>query len=128
MSHFAKVVDGRVTQVIVAEQNFIDSLPDKDDWIQTSYDTKSGQHINGGTPLRGNYAGIGFTYNKENDVFYETRPVDYLGKSCESWTIGAPTWTWQPPIPWPENAFDMDNPILYLWDETTKTWLEVPKT
>ena len=59
MAHFAKVLDGKVIQVIVAEQEFIDTFVDETPgkWIQTSYNTKGGQHLLGGTPLRKNYAG-----------------------------------------------------------------------
>ena len=71
MGHFAKVVDGKVTQVIVAEPDFFDTFVDSSPgaWIQTSYNTHGGQHTNGGTALRGNYAGIGYTYDQANDVF-----------------------------------------------------------
>ena len=113
MAHFAKVVDGKVSQVIVAEkeffQTFVDSSPGE--WIQTSYNTHGGVHANGGTPLRGNYAGVGYTYDKTNDVFYAPQPYP-------SWTISAPTWIWTPPTPMP-----IDDKI-YNWDESTKTWIE----
>jgi len=92
MSHFAKVVDGKVTQVIVAEpdffKTFVDSSPGE--WIQTSYNTIGNQHTQGGTPLRGNYAGIGYTYDKENDVFYSPKPT-------ENATLNTDTWTWDVP-------------------------------
>jgi hypothetical protein len=92
MSHFAKVVDGKVTQVIVAEpeffQTFVDSSPGE--WIQTSYNTIGNQHTQGGTPLRGNYAGIGYTYDKEHDVFYAPKPT-------ENATLNTETWTWDIP-------------------------------
>ena len=114
MGHFAKVVDGKVTQVIVAEpdffKTFVDSSPGT--WIQTSYNTIGGQHKNGGTPLRGNYAGIGYTYDQANDVFYSPRPF-------ASWTISAPTWTWEAPTPMPKDD------KIYNWDESTLAWVEV---
>ena len=92
MGHFAKVVDGKVTQVIVAEsdffQTFVDSSPGE--WIQTSYNTLGNQHTQGGTPLRGNYAGIGYTYDKEHDVFYAPKPT-------ENATLNTETWTWDVP-------------------------------
>ena len=76
MAHYAKVLDGKVIQVIVAEQEFmnefIDNSPGK--WIQTSYNTKGNVHKLGGTPLRKNYAGIGFTYDKEKDAFIPPQP------------------------------------------------------
>ena len=63
MAHFAKVLNGKVEKVIVAEQEFIDNMTDTSpgNWIQTSYNTYGGVHSDGGTPLRKNYAGIGYT-------------------------------------------------------------------
>ena len=93
MGHFAKVVDGKVTQVIVAEpdffKTFVDSSPGE--WIQTSYNTIGNQHTQGGTPLRGNYAGIGYTYDRENDVFYAPKPSDDA-------TLNTETWLWEVPV------------------------------
>ena len=113
MAHFAKVVDGRVLQVIVAEpeffQTFVDLTPGE--WVQTSYNTHGGVHAFGGTPLRGNYAGMGYIYDRTHDVFYPPKPYP-------SWTISAPTWAWIPPTPYPNDGKS------YLWDETTKTWIE----
>ena len=119
MSHYAKVLDGKVLQVIVAEadffNNFVDTSPGI--WIQTSYNTKEGVHYgqdgnpDGGIALRGNYAGIGYTYNYEHDVFYPSQPY-------ASWTISAPNWKWMPPIPKP------DDNKLYYWDEDKKSWIE----
>ena len=81
MSHFAKVVDGIVTQVIVAEPEFFDTFVDSSpgEWVQTSYNTFGGQHKLGGTPLRKNYAGIGFTYDRVRDAFIPPKPEgDYV--------------------------------------------------
>jgi hypothetical protein len=115
MGHFAKVVDGKVTQVIVAEPDFfttfVDSSPGA--WIQTSYNTIGGKHTQGGTPLRGNYAGIGYTYDHTNDVFYAPQPFP-------SWTIKAPEWTWEAPTPMPTDG------KVYKWNEPTLAWVEVP--
>jgi hypothetical protein len=112
MSHYAKVLNGIVQQVIVAEAEFFKTFVDTSpgEWIQTSYNTMGGQHKLGGTPLRGNFAGIGFTYDKINDVFYPPQPYP-------SWTISAPEWIWTAPVPYP------DNENKYAWDETTKTWV-----
>lgn len=76
MSHYAQVINGIVEQVIVAEQDFIDSgaVGDPSKWIQTSYNTYGGVHLLGGTPLRKNYAGIGFTYDSTRDAFIPPRP------------------------------------------------------
>ena len=113
MSHFAKILDGKVTQVIVAEpeffETFVDSSPGS--WIQTSYNTHGNKHPNN-KPLRGNYAGVGFTYDATNDVFYAPQPF-------ASWTLNQSTWLWESPTPMP-----MDGK-LYSWDEKTTSWLEV---
>lgn len=74
MAHFAKVQEGIVTSVIVADQAFIDTLPDSSLWIQTSYNTSAGKHRNGGEPLRMNYAGIGYSYSAFLDAFIPPRP------------------------------------------------------
>jgi len=91
MSHFAKIVDGKVTQVIVAEAEFFDTFVDSSPgaWIQTSYNTRANQHPEG-RPLRGNYAGIGYTYDATNDVFYAPKPADDA-------TLNETTWTWEVP-------------------------------
>lgn len=75
MAHFAKILDGKVVQVIVAEQDFFATFVDTSpgEWIQTSYNTYGGQHPEG-RPLRKNYAGIGFTYDKEKDAFIPPKP------------------------------------------------------
>lgn len=124
MSHFAKVENGIVTQVIVAEQDFINSgvLGDPSAWIQTSYNTRGNVHYgsdgqpDNGEALRGNYAGVGFTYDKENDVFYPPQPYP-------SWTIGSQyNWTWTPPVPYPTDLGTPEEPKRYVWDEETKAW------
>jgi len=125
MAHFAKVENGIVTQVIVANQNIIDSgaVGDPKLWVQTSYNTYGGIHYDpitkepdNGIALRGNYAGVGYIYDSVNDVFYPQRPIDTKQVVCDSWTISAPTWTWTPPTPRPTDE------NRYLWDEATKTW------
>lgn len=75
MSHFCKVVNGIVTQVIVAEPEFFDTFVDTTpgQWIQTSYNTRGGQHPEN-RPLRKNFAGIGFTYDAERDAFIPPKP------------------------------------------------------
>jgi len=132
MSHFAKVENGIVTQVIVAEQDFINTglLGSPTEWVQTSYNTRGGIHYDpntnqpdNGVALRGNYAGIGYIYDSTHDVFYAPRPLDRNGESCESWTISTPRWIWQPPTPMPTS--DTTLPTIYAWDEPTKTWVVV---
>jgi hypothetical protein len=113
MSHFAKVENGIVTQVIVAESDFIatGALGDPAAWIQTSYNTVGNQHPEG-RPLRGNYAGIGYTYDAGNDVFYAPQPFP-------SWILSIDTWTWGAPVDYPTDG------KVYNWDEATLSWVEV---
>jgi hypothetical protein len=113
MAHFAKVVDGVVTQVIVAEpeffQTFVDSSPGE--WIQTSYNTYGGEHKLGGTPLRKNYAGIGFTYDRVKDAFIPPKPF-------ASWVLNEDTCLWDAPVAMPQDG------KIYFWDEATTNWVE----
>jgi hypothetical protein len=114
MAHFAKVnPEGIVTQVIVAEQEFIDSYIDTTpgEWIQTSYNTYGGQHILGGTPLRKNYAAIGYKYDRERDAFIPPKPYP-------SWVLNEDTCTWECPVPMPE-----DKHVETRWDEATQSWI-----
>lgn len=120
MSHFAKVVDGIVTEVIVAEQDFIDSLPDSLLWIQTSYNTRGGVHYQPDSnepsadqskALRKNYAGIGYSYNLIRDAFIPP-------KSYTSWKLNETTCLWEPPIEKPNDG------KFYVWDEITTSWVE----
>lgn len=113
MGHFAKVLNGRVTQVIVAEPEFFESFVDTSpgQWIQTSYNTYGGQHKLGGTPLRKNYAGVGFVYDSTLDAFYEPQPF-------ASWTLNEETCLWEPPTPRPSDG------KVYDWDEPTTSWVE----
>jgi hypothetical protein len=118
MSHFAKVVDGKVTQVIVAEQEFFDTFVDTSPgtWIQTSYNTHANQHPEG-RPLRGNYAGIGYTYDPVIDAFYAPQPY-------ASWVLSPHTIQWEAPTPYPTDG------KAYVWDEPTVSWkiVEAPTT
>ena len=112
MSHFAKIENGLVMQVIVAEQDFIDTLEGQ--WVQTSYNTYKNQHPEN-KPLRGNYAGVGYVYDATNDVFYAPQPYP-------SWKISAPTWTWTPPVPYPTDVGTPESPKRYTWNEETIGW------
>jgi hypothetical protein len=113
MSHFAKVLDGKVTQVIVAEKEFFDTFVDSSPgtWLQTSYNTHGNQHPEG-RPLRGNYAGIGYTYDATNDVFYALQPYP-------SWTLNNTTWLWEAPVAMPTDG------KAYKWNESITNWEEV---
>jgi hypothetical protein len=115
MSHFAHVDENNiVTQVIVAEQDFINSgaVGDPSSWIQTSYNTYAGQHKNGGTPLRKNYAGIGYSYDAGRDAFIPPKPFN-------SWTLDETTCLWEAPTPYPTDG------KIYNWNENTLSWDEV---
>ena len=114
MSHFAKIENGIVTQVIVAEHDFINSgaVGDSSLWKQTSYNTQGGKHLLGGTPLRGNYAGLGYVYDAENDVFYAPQPY-------ASWTLNKETWSWECPVAMPTDD------KRYTWNEELLNWEEV---
>jgi hypothetical protein len=79
---------------------------------QTSYNTFGNQHKLGGTPFRGNYAGIGYTYDSQNDVFYAPQPY-------ASWTLNQTTWLWEAPTPYPQDG------KAYEWDEATTSWKEI---
>ena len=113
MGHFAKVNNGIVEQVIVAEpeffQTFVDTSPGE--WIQTSYNTHGGQHPEG-RPLRKNYAGIGFTYDRTRDAFIPPKPH-------ASWVLNETTCLWDSPVPYPTDG------KKYQWDEATTSWIEM---
>ena len=115
MAHFAKVTDGVVTQVIVAEPEFFETFVDTSpgQWIQTSYNTHGGVHLQGGTPLRKNFAGIGYSYNPTADCFVPPKPY-------ASWTLDTQTCLWQPPVAMPTDD------KMYRWNETTQAWDEIP--
>ena len=111
MAHFAKVKNGIVTKVLVAEQDFIDSYIDHEPgkWIQTSYNTYGGEHKLGGTPLRKNYAGIGFSYDSTRDAFIPPQPYP-------SWTLNEDTCLWECPVARPDDG------NKYNWNEETQAW------
>jgi hypothetical protein len=113
MGHFAKVLDGKVVQVIVAEPEFFNTFSDTSpgQWIQTSYNTHGNKHPNK-TPLRGNFAGVGYTYDQANDVFYAPKPFS-------SWSLDQETWLWNAPTPYPQDG------KKYNWDELTLSWKEL---
>lgn len=82
-----------------------------DRYVQTSYNTYGGVHLLGGTPLRKNYAGIGYTYDETRDAFIPPKPYD-------SWVLNENTCQWEPPVPYPTTG-------VWRWDEATLSWLEV---
>ena len=109
MSHFAKVENGIVTEVLVIEQDVIDTglFGDPALFVQTSYNTHGGQHPEG-RPLRKNFAGIGFTYDAARDAFIPPQPY-------QSWILDDDA-NWQPPVPMPTDG------ERYSWNESTQTW------
>lgn len=113
MAHFAKVEDGIVTEVLVIEQDVIDTgaFGDPALWVQTSYNTYGGQHPEG-RPLRKNYAGVGFIYDAERDAFIAPQPF-------ASWTLDEDTCLWDAPTAYPDDG------KIYTWDEATLAWVEV---
>ena len=114
MAHFAKVQDGIVTKVIVAEPDFFDTFVDDSpgEWIQTSYNTLGGTHTLGGTPLRKNYAGVGFTYDRVLDAFIPPQPYP-------SWVLNEDTCLWNAPVAYPDDGDE------YQWNEVAQDWVAV---
>ncbi len=120
MSHFAEInSDNIVQRVIVAEQDFIDTLENSSLWIQTSYNTRGGKHYapntndeDGGVALRKNYAGIGYTYDEERDAFIAPQPFP-------SWTLNEDTCLWVAPVAKPDDG------KTYEWNEETISWEEI---
>jgi len=129
MAHYAKVTNGIVEQVLVAESEFFDTFTDSSPgrWIQTSYNTRGGIHYSstpttledgsriyeadGGTPLRKNFAGIGDTYDDARNAFYEPQPF-------ASWTLDETTCQWKAPVTYPDDG------KIYTWNEETTNWVE----
>ena len=114
MAHYAKVSDGLVTQVIVAEAEFFDTFVDSSpgEWVQTSYNTLGGVHLDGGIALRKNYAGIGMTYDSVRDAFIAPQPYP-------SWVLDEDTCIYEAPVPYPTDD------LMYSWDEETLAWVEI---
>ena len=114
MAHYAKVVNGTVTRVIVAEAEFFDTFVDDSpgEWIQTSYNTRAGTHTLGGSPLRKNFASIGGTYDVTKDAFIPP-------KLYPSWTLDEDKCVYVAPKAYPTDGKD------YEWDEDNKEWKEI---
>jgi hypothetical protein len=111
MAHYAKVNNGIVERVIVAEAEFFESFVDTSpgEWIQTSYNTYGNVHKLGGTPLRKNFAGVGYTYDSESDAFIAPKPFN-------SWTLNEETYLWNAPVAYPTDG------EKYTWNESTTSW------
>lgn len=120
MAHFAEIDDNNVVLRVLV----VDDLHEADGenylanevglggrWIKTSYNTVGNRHVLEGTPLRGNFAGVGYTYDEERDVFIAPKPLD-------SWVLNEDTFVWEAPIPKPNDG------KTYLWDEDRQIWHE----
>jgi hypothetical protein len=115
MAHFAQIDENNVvTQVLVIEQEVVNTglFGNPNSFVQTSYNTQGGIHKLGGTPLRKNYAGIGYTYDKDRDAFIPPKPYN-------SWILNEDTCLYESPIPMPTDD------KLYNWDESTTSWVEI---
>jgi hypothetical protein len=125
MAHYAFINDSNiVTQVIVGrnENEVVDGISDWEAYygermgktcLRTSYNTRAGEHTEGGTPFRGNYAGIGYSYDETLDAFIPPQPYS-------SWTLNETTYSWEAPVAYPTDGG------LYTWNETQQTWEAVP--
>ena len=118
VSHYAKVVNGKVTDVIVADADFFKTFVDisPGTWVQTSYNTRGGVHYgqdgqpDGGTQIAYNYAGIG--YNYDGVGFYAPQPYP-------SWILNKSTYLWEAPVPYPTDGGN------YVWNEATLSWVAI---
>ena len=117
MSHFAKLDDNNIVVFVTRGRQEDDGLEAElsartgDRYVQTSYNTRAGIHLLGGTPFRKNFAGIGFIYDEQRDAFIPPKPFD-------SWVLNETTCCWEPPIQYPTDGGNYD------WDETTQTWIK----
>lgn len=118
MAHFAEInAENLVTRVLVTSNEMPADgyywLRERfgGTWLQTSYNTWAGQHKLGGTPLRKNFAGVGFTYDADRDAFIPPKPFD-------SWVLDEDTCQWSAPVPYPTDGAE------YYWDEETTSWAE----
>jgi len=125
MAHYSFINEENIVVEVITgkDESDIDSLPDgfasweeyyeskRDGLIckRTSYNTYANTHLFDGEAFRGNFAGVGFVYDSNNDVFYEQQPF-------ASWTLDQTTWHWKPPIPYP------DDENVYQWNEETQSW------
>jgi hypothetical protein len=114
MAHFAHITNGIVDQVIVIEADVLatGNWGNPSEWVQTSYNTASGVHSQGGTPLRKNFAGVGYAYDAQRDAFIPPKPY-------ASWLLNETTCQWGAPTPMPTDS------KIYRWDEATTSWVEV---
>lgn len=121
MAHWAQIdSDNKVIQVVVTENTEDEGYgflmwAHGGTWVKTSYNTLGGKHILGGTPLRKNFAGIGFTYDAKRDAFIPPKPFD-------SFILNEETCLWEAPVPYPTDG------KVYDWNEELGDWVEVELT
>ena len=115
MSHFAEINNGVVGKVIVAEQDYIDTL--QGTWVQTSYNTFECEHDLGGTPFRGNYALPGMIWDEKKDAFYHAAPHD-------NWVLNEKKWKYEPPIAMPTST----PKGAWVWNQEDNKWVDTPST
>lgn len=116
MAHYAEIDENNIVKrVIVIEQDVLEAgvVGDPKNWVQTSYNTYGGVHRLGDTPLRKNYAGVGYTYDKERDAFIPP-------KTFNNYVLNEDTCLWEPPIEMPNDG------NLYIWDDSNITWIMIP--
>jgi hypothetical protein len=124
MAHYAFIDNDNLVVEVITGVNEDEVVNEISDWeafyttkreglraVRTSYNTVAGQHLQGGTPFRGNYAGIGFTYDESLDAFIAPKPFD-------SWALDTNTFNWVAPVPYPDDDGE------YAWDEETGSWIE----
>lgn len=121
MANFAKLGTGNIIERVEVVSNdiatteqagveFLQNLyKDRAVWKQTSYNTRGGVHLTGGTPFRKNYAGIGYKYDTSRDAFIPAKPFN-------SWTLNETTCLWEAPVQYPTDGQN------YIWNETNQTW------
>lgn len=119
MSHYAKIEEGVVTDVIVCDDDYIENIEGR--WVKTSFNTFMGKHALGGTPLRLNYACIGDTYDEELDAFIRPRPKEY-----PSFVLNRDTGHWETPVPYPLHRHvtraDGMIEVEFRWNEEKRDW------
>ena len=124
MAHYALIDENNVVVNIITGRNEDEEVDGITDWeahygefhgmtcLRTSYNTHGNQHILGGTPFRGNYAGIDYTYRQDLDAFIPPQPY-------ASWTLNEDTCLWAAPVPYPDDG------NAYVWDEYTVSWAQI---
>lgn len=123
MPYYAKINNDRVVEIQSGELDFLQTNYPGTEWIQVSYNTRGNVHYlpnsntpSGQPPVKGNYPGPGYIYDRKNDVFYS--PCPHAG-----WILNTTTWLWEPPTKCPAKPG-----FRYYWDDNTQDWGEYPET